>query len=540
MEAPFVVENPPNQSPPFVDRNLYREDLSLKAAVQAAGEDAEAEGLEATGAACGSFEAFDLGRLANENPPRLHSVDARGARLDEVEFHPAYHELMRRSVKIGLHGSVWRRDVDGRIVANGHVARAARLYMTSQVESGHVCPLSMTNASMAALVAAPDVASAWAQKIAGREYDPRLKPWWEKSAVTIGMGMTEAQGGTDVRANASEARRAGDHYEIVGAKWFMSAPMCDAFLVLAQAPGGLTAFLLPRFRPDGSRNALHFQRLKEKLGNKSNASSEVVFARAYGERVGEEGRGVATIIEMVQFTRLDCVVAAAGHMRYGLALAVHHASSRRAFQRRLVEQPLMRSVLADLALESRAATALAFRVARAFDSPNDPAEVAYARLVTPAAKYLVCKGVPGFVAEALECLGGNGYVEDWPMARLYREAPLNAIWEGAGNVMALDLARAASRGGEATSAVIADLGRRGGRPAEADALIVQLRRGAEGELRLVCERLARLAATAALAETAPEIADLHARARADGGRVHFGARTVSSWDDALIAEVFEH
>ncbi len=359
-----------NQTPPFTDVNLAALDQPLLDALKSVGVDAIGNGLLSFGESCGTAERLDLGRLANENPPRLRTHDAQGRRADIVEFHPAYHALMEAGVEAGLHASTWEAAGNGRAhpamngsshagsSAGSHVARAARLFITAEVESGHVCPLTMTHASLAAIAASPERLRDWLPMVRSRHYDPRFVPFWEKRGVTVGMGMTEKQGGTDVRANTTRAEPAsGDEYEITGHKWFMSAPMCDAFLVLAQAPGGLTCFLLPRFRPDGNVNALHLQRLKDKLGNRSNASSEVEFHKAFAWRVGEEGKGVRTIIEMVQLTRLDCVVASAGLMRMGLALAVHHARHRSAMQRKLVDQPVMAAVLADLALESEAAPA---------------------------------------------------------------------------------------------------------------------------------------------------------------------------------------
>ena len=321
--------------------------------------------------------------------------------------------------------------------------RAARFYMAAQVETGHLCPITMTRAALAALAAEPSVAAKVVPKVLTRNYDAAFAPFWEKSGMTLGMGMTENQGGTDVRANTTKATPSGDAYSIVGAKWFMSAPMSDAFLVLAQAPGGLTCFLMPRFRPDGSVNALRFQRLKDKLGNRSNASSEVEFTEAFAWRIGEEGAGIRTILQMVQLTRLDCAVASAGLMRMALAQAVHHCRYRNVFQKPLYDQPMMRTVLADLALEMEGVVALVMRLCRALDrAAEDAREAAYARLITPAAKFLICKIAPAFVFEAMECLGGNGYVEESIMPRLYREAPVNAIWEGSGNVMCLDVLRA--------------------------------------------------------------------------------------------------
>jgi putative acyl-CoA dehydrogenase len=534
----FDMEEAPNQSPPFSNRNLFLEDRALREGAAAAGVDADAEKLADFGAFSGSGEAMELGRLANEFPPRLRLVDARRNRLDQVEFHPAYHALMARNMAAGLHCSIWDRARPPAMAPSGQATRAARLFMATQAESGHICPLTMTSASVAALRHEPAIAEQWTPKILGRLYDPALRPWWEKSAVTLGMGMTEPQGGTDVRANVTRAAPIAGSYEIAGSKWFMSAPMCDAFLVLAQAPGGLTTFLTPRFRPDGSKNRIFFQRLKDKLGNRSNASSEVVFSSAFAERVGPEGQGVRTIIEMVQMTRLDCVVASAGLMRFALAQATHHARYRRVFQKRLVDQPLMRAVLADLALEVEGATALAFRLARAFDrAADDPQEAAYARLITPAAKFLVCKAAPHFVYEAMECLGGNGYVEEWPLARAYREAPVNAIWEGSGNVMALDVLRAAARTPEAASAVIARLHAQCGLPPEALDLEADLR-GGERLARRACERIARLAAAAALAGRQGSLVEAYVASRLTGdAQGQFGAGDLAGAEDTLIERV---
>jgi putative acyl-CoA dehydrogenase len=535
----FGMDEAPNQSPPFVGRNLFLEDRALQDGAAAAGVDAQRESLAEFGAACGSAEAMEFGRLANGFPPRLRLVDARGNRLDSIEFHPAYHALMARNMAAGLHCSIWDRARPPLTTPSNQAARAARLFMATQAESGHICPLTMTSASVAALRHAPDIAEKWLPKILGRVYDPTLRPWWEKSAVTLGMGMTEPQGGTDVRANVTRAEPAAEAYEITGSKWFMSAPMCDAFLVLAQTPGGLTTFLTPRFRPDGTKNAIFFQRLKDKLGNRSNASSEVVFRSAFAERIGAEGQGVRTIIDMVQMTRLDCVVASAGLMRFALAQATHHARHRRVFQKRLIDQPLMRAVLADLALEAEGATALAFRLARAFGrAADDPDEAAYARLITPAAKFLICKSAPHFIYEAMECLGGNGYVEEWPLARAYREAPVNAIWEGSGNVMALDVLRAAARAPEAARDVVAQLNAQCELPAETLELEADLAGGAERLARRACERLARLAAAAALAERQPTLAEAYIATRLTGEAYgQFGGGDLSAVEDALIARI---
>lgn len=510
-----------NQSPPFGDVNLITDNQALLDAISDNGVDPEGEKLGSFGEAWGTAERLDLGRLANEYTPKLRTFDPRGFRIDAIEFHPAYHALMEASMEDGLHASTW----DGADATNprgrGHVARAARLYTVAGVESGHVCPMTMTHASVAALAASPALLKDWLPRIVSRRYDPRFIPFWEKTAVTLGMGMTEKQGGTDVRANTTRAEpRTGDEYVLTGHKWFMSAPMCDAFLVLAQAPGGLTCFLVPRFRPDGTLNGLRLQRLKDKLGNRSNASSEVEFERAFAWRVGEEGRGVRTIITMVQLTRLDCAVASAGLVRMGVALAHHHARHRTVFQKKLIDQPAMRSVLADLALENEAMTALAMRLARSFDAAaDDEREAGYARLVTPAAKFGICKAAPRLLYEAMECLGGNGYVEESPLPRLYREAPVNAIWEGSGNVIALDILRAETREPEAATAAlehlmgdIADLP--GARDAARDILLALHSPEAEGKARLIADRLFTLAATAALAGSAPpDIVEAYALTR---------------------------
>ena len=459
MRASSATHEVLNQSPPFVDVDLFTLDRPLAEAVAAnGGENAQKE-LSEFGQHWGSAAMADRGRLANENTPKLRTFDSKGNRRDEVEFHPAYHELMARSAHAGLHNSTWA--VDGKPAgAAAEVVRAAKFYMAAGVETGHLCPITMTRASVAALAAQPDVLAKAMPVIATRAYDPTFAPWPTKRGMTLGMGMTEKQGGTDVRSNMTRAERDGDTYRITGHKWFMSAPMCDAFLVLAQADAGLTCFFMPRFRPDGSVNAIEFQRLKDKLGNRSNASSEVEFASAYATRVGEEGKGIRTIIQMVQLTRQDCAIASAGLMRSGLAHALHHARHRSVFQKHLADQPLMQAVLSDMALHVEASIALVMRLCRSFDrAPHDPSEAAYMRLLTPAIKYWVCKSAPGFLYEAMECLGGNGYVEEGILARHYRESPVNAIWEGSGNVMCLDVLRALSREVEAATAILQGLAR---------------------------------------------------------------------------------
>ncbi len=524
-----------NQSPPYENVDLFSSDLPLQEAVKANGAADEVPLLAAFGKHWGTAEMFALGRRANENPPKLQAFDAKGFRRDTVEFHPAYHQFMRESIAAGLHASTWIAQGQ-RAPAPAEVARAARFYMAAQIETGHLCPITMTRAALAALAAAPALAAKVVAKAASRNYDPLFRPWRDKSGMTLGMGMTEKQGGTDVRANTTIATPDGEAYSIVGHKWFLSAPMCDAFLVLAQAPGGLTCFLLPRFRDDGSVNALRFQRLKDKLGNRSNASGEVEFTDAFAWRVGEEGDGIRTILQMVQLTRLDCAIASAGLMRMALAQAVHHCRHRNVFGIPLYHQPMMRAVLADMALEIEAAIAVVFRLARALDrAADDPGEAAYARVMTPVAKYWICKHAPGFVFEAMECLGGNGYVEESILPRLYREAPVNAIWEGSGNVMCLDVLRALKRD-EGAAAVVAALARDAGKAAGIDA--VDLRSVDEGGARETVGRLALAASVAALNISAPAaVAEIFMRMRLDipHGAIYGAGRM----NDAAIAMLLQ-
>ena len=458
-----------NQAAPFGGVNLFACDPALAEALDREGGGWAAAGLHALGATLGSPEVLDLGRQANVNPPRLVSFDRTGQRIDELEFHPSWHRLMALMIEAGAHASPWDAGQPG-----AQVARAAQYLLFGQVENGAQCPVTMTYASVPALRQAGALAAAWLPKILSRQYDPRSLPVGQKHGALIGMGMTEKQGGTDVRANTTradpldpaEARaRFGEQGEgawsIVGHKWFFSAPQSDAHLILAQAgdagSAGLSCFFVPRFLPDGSRNAIRVQRLKDKLGNRSNASSEVEFCGALGWLVGAVGRGIPTILEMGSHTRLDCVVGSAGIMRAALTHALHHARGRAAFGRKLAEQPLMQNVLADLALESEAATAFALRLARCFDEVLDPAQALLGRILTPAGKYWLCKRGPGFGAEAMEVMGGNGYVEDGPLARLYREFPVNSIWEGSGNVMCLDVLRAFGKTPAARDALAAEL-----------------------------------------------------------------------------------
>ena len=442
-----------NQPTPLVDYNLYATNRPLRDALafHLPGSD-EAPRL-AQGARWGSSEWQTHARLANTHPPRLLSHDRFGRRIDQVEFHPSYHALMGEAVAAGLHGTPWS------LGPGAHVERAAAFMQFTELEPSILCPISMTYAVTPALRANGAVFDAWFARLSSTAYDARLVPFTDKPGVTMGMGMTEKQGGSDVRANTTRASFAEDtpwgaRFTLVGHKWFFSAPMCDAFLVLAQEPGGLSCFFLPRVLPDGTLNAIHVQRLKDKLGNHANASSEVEFLGASAWRVGEPGRGVAQILEMGTLTRLDCALGTAGLMRQALSLALNHTAQREAFGKRLVEQPLMKNVLADMALESEAATALALRLARAIDRQDDPFESLMRRVLTPVSKFWICKRGSALAQEAMECLGGNGYVEEageGVMARVYREMPLNSIWEGPGNIMALDLLRALRQGGKGGS-----------------------------------------------------------------------------------------
>jgi putative acyl-CoA dehydrogenase len=433
-----------NQPPPLEPYNLLHTDRALGAALIRENAAWAAGELDALGKTLGAPETVRLGFAANINPPLLRAFDRYGHRIDEVEFHPAWHALLSLAVEAGLHSSPWAAPRPG-----AHVARAAGTFMLAQIESGVYCPIAMTYGAVPALRHAPAAAAEWLPRIFTRQYDPRFCPAAEKTGVLLGMAMTENQGGSDLRTNTTQAEFAGSDgarrlFRLTGQKWFMSAPMCDAFLVLAQSSGGLSCFLVPRWTRDGARNAIHLVRLKDKLGNRSNASSEVEFAGAEGELIGEEGRGIPTIIEMSNYARLDCAIGSAGLIRQAIAQAIHHASYRVAFQKKLIDQPLMANVLADLALESEAATALTMRLARAYDEADERALV-WRRVMTPAAKFWICKRAPPLAAEAMEVLGGSGYVEECVMPRLYREGPVNSIWEGAGNIMCLDVLRALER-----------------------------------------------------------------------------------------------
>ncbi len=458
-----------NQSEPLAGYNVFTADRPLVEAVSREGGDFGIDTIRAVGDLAGRAETIELGRLANENPPQLRTHDRFGNRIDEVEFHPAWHELMSMHVSHGLHSLPWREPEPG-----AHVARAAAFMCLSQAEAGTGCPISMTYSVIPALRRQPEVAAAWEPRFTSLDYDPRMVPAPDKAGALCGMSMTEKQGGSDVRANTTVAAPLngggpGAEYEVTGHKWFCSAPMCDAFLILAQSEGGLSCFLLPRWTPDGERNRFHIQRLKEKLGNRSNASSEIELRGAWAVMVGEEGRGVATIIEMVSHTRLDCTLGSTSGMRAGTAQAIWHARHRSAFGKVLAEQPLMANVLADLAIESEAATVSSLWLARQFDEAHagDERATLIRRIATPVLKYWTCKRAPEHAVEALECFGGNGYAEESGMPRLFRESPLQSIWEGSGNVQALDALRALAK-----------------EPAVLEPLLDEIGAGAEAEPRL--------------------------------------------------------
>jgi putative acyl-CoA dehydrogenase len=466
-----------NQPPPLEGYNVFEADRVLGEAVQREGAGWAGERLSELGAVCGRPDVLELGREANENPPRLRTHDRFGHRIDEVEFHPSWHQLMEIGVSRGLHALPWREPRSG-----AHAARGAMFMLLGQVEAGVQCPISMTYSAIPALRVEPDLAAEWEPRLLSLSYDGRMVPAIDKKGALCGMGMTEKQGGSDVRANTTTARPLngggpGAAYEITGHKWFMSAPMCDAFLVLAQAEGGVSCFLMPRFTPDGERNRIHLQRLKDKLGNRSNASAEVEFHGAWAQLIGEEGRGVRTIIEMVNHTRLDCALGASAGMRWGTAAAINHCAHRSTFGKTLISQPLMANVLADLAIESEAATVSSMRLARAYDEAlaGDEHSVELKRVANAVLKYWICKRAPSHAVEALECLGGNGYVEESGMPRLFRESPLASIWEGSGNVQCLDVLRAMARSPHSVEAFYAEVGEAAGAEPRLDAFVAELR-----------------------------------------------------------------
>ncbi len=515
-----------NQAPPLEDYNPFEADLPLREALQREGGGwAEERALE-LGAICGSAQTIRWGFEANERKPELKTHDRYGNRVDEVEFDSSWHELMRIGVGHGLHALPWREPGPG-----AHVARATMFMLLMQAESGVGCPISMTYSAIPALRKQPELAAEWEDRFLSLDYDERSLPAARKSGALCGMAMTEKQGGSDVRANTTTATPLngggpGAEYELVGHKWFCSAPMCDAFLVLAQTDSGISCFLMPRWTPDGERNPFHIQRLKDKLGNRSNASSEIEFRGAWARMVGEEGRGVPTIIEMVNHTRLDCVIGAATGYRAGVVQALNHAAHRAAFGAELIDQPLMRNVLADLCIESEAATVAAMRLARAYDEVADGDEAAFElrRLANAVLKYWLCKRQPSHAVECLECLGGNGYVEESGMPRLYREAPLASIWEGSGNVQCLDVLRAMVKSPASVEAFFAEVMEGAGAEPRLDSYVASLRAEIPGDVETIQARARSIVERMALALQAsllvrygdPAVADAFCTTRLTG------------------------
>jgi putative acyl-CoA dehydrogenase len=539
MATAFDTHEVTNQPPPLSGHDVFGTDLALREAVDRGGASHALDELHHLGELAGTEHAHELGRQANENPPSLRTHDRYGRRVDVVDYHPAYHELMAISIANGLHAAPWAEERTG-----AHVARAAKVITWYQVDGGHVCPISMTYSVVPALRHRADLAAEWEPRIVSRTYDPSNRPAREKDGVTFGMAMTEKQGGSDVRANTTSAIPVDGvgEYLLTGHKWFCSAPMSDAFLMLAVAPGGLSCFLVPRWTPDGSRNPIRIQRLKDKLGDRSNASSEIEMLDTWATLVGEEGHGVRTIIDMVNHTRLDCVLGSTAIMRQGVAQATWHTHHRSAFGAALDRQPLMTNVLADLALESEAATAAAIRLAAAFDAGEDEHEQLLKRLVTPVVKYWVCKRAPQHAAEALECLGGAGFVEESDMPRLFRQSPLNGVWEGSGNVICLDVLRAIARAPEALDAYWDEVGLGGGENARLDAAVEDLRKelsdldGIELRARGIVERLALVFQGSLLVRHAPSVvADAFCASRFAGasGRA-FGALPIGLDLEAIV------
>jgi putative acyl-CoA dehydrogenase len=493
-----------NQPPRLGDYNVFEADRPLREAVRREGAEWAEERVAAVGALAGSVRARELGGLANENPPKLRTHDRYGHRVDEVEFHPAWHELLGEAVAHELHATPWKDPRPG-----AHVARGAAFACMGQAEAGIGCPISMTYSVIPALRTQPELAAEWEPRFLSAEYDPANRPAPQKPGALAGMGMTEKQGGTDVRANTTVARAVNGggpaaEYELTGHKWFMSAPMCDAFLVLAQADGGISCFLFPRWTPDGERNRFRLQRLKDKLGNRSNASSEIEFDAASAWLVGEEGAGVRTIIEMVNHTRLDCVLGATAGMRAGVVGALHHAAHRSVFDATLVDQPLMRNVLADLCVESEAATVSAMRLARAYDESIGGGEdseraTELKRVANAVLKYWLCKRAPVHAVESLECLGGNGYVEESGMPRLFRESPLNSIWEGSGNVQCLDVLRAMVKSPGSLEIFFDEVLQAAGAEPRLDSYVSSLREQIPGEVETIQTRARSLVERMAIA-----------------------------------------
>ncbi|MGC8463895.1 MAG: acyl-CoA dehydrogenase family protein [Acidimicrobiales bacterium] len=507
MLGPFETHEVVNQSPPLEGHDVYSTDRALVEAVEREGAGWAGTELAELGILTGAPRTQELARQANEHRPELHTHDRTGHRIDMVEYHPAYHELMGAAVAHGLHAAPWSDPRDG-----AHVARAAKVFVWYQAEAGHVCPVSMTYSVVPALRHQPDVAAEWEPRLTSTTYDATDGPASTKAGATSGMALTEKQGGSDVRANTTTATPLdgdGSTALLTGHKWFCSAPMSDGFLMLAQAPNGLTCYWVPRWRPDGTKNPIYIQRLKDKLGDRSNASSEIELAAVWAQRVGEEGRGVRTIIEMVNHTRLDCAIGSASVMRQGVAQASWHAAHRAAFGALLADQPLMQNVLADLALESEAATAAVLRLARSYDREADEHEALLQRVLTPVVKYWTCKRAPQHAAEALECLGGNGFVEESPMPRLFRQSPVNGVWEGSGNVICLDVLRAMAKSPRSVDAFWEEVNRGAGSDARLDGAIHTLQdelahtEDLEGRARRLVEEMAVVFEASLLVQHAP-------------------------------------
>lgn len=529
-----------NQSSPLEDHNLYLGDQALRSAVLKLAPQADAT-LTDYGALCGLPEFIELGFLSNAHKPVLHTHDRFGHRLDVVEFHPSYHSLMEQAYGAGLHSEPW--------TGGSHVERAAKYYLHAQVEAAHGCPVTMTFASVPTLQLNKVVAQQWLPKVLANEYDPRNLHYSEKSALTIGMGMTEKQGGSDVRANTTKARPLGqvegaEAYTLVGHKWFLSAPMCDAFLVLAQTEQGVSCFLVPRWHPEGHKNPLEIQRLKDKMGNVANASSEVEFHGALGWLIGQPGRGVQAIIQMVAMTRFDCMIGSSGGQRQAVVQAAHHATQREAFGKRLIDQPIMRNVLADLQLEVEGSLAMTMRMAQALDSGSEQDQLLL-RLGTAVGKYWICKRTPQHAYEAMECIGGNGVMENCIMPRLYREAPINAIWEGSGNIQALDVRRAMSRSPEVVDAWMAELLTSSGMDPRQDAVVENLKHELAAAEETSARRLAELLALSLqgsllLRGENPSIAEAFLSGRSQSPSHHFGALPAGLNLDLLIDRANPH
>ncbi len=539
-EPAFSTHDVFNQASALENHNLYLGDQSLREAVLAAAPDADASLID-YGALCGLPEFIEMGFQANAHKPVLHSHDRFGHRLDEIEFHPSYHALMEQAFQAGLHSEPW--------TSGSHIARAAKYYLHAQVEAAHGCPVTMTFASVPTLQLNKAIAEQWLPKVLANEYDPRNVHYSEKSALTIGMGMTEKQGGSDVRANTTKATPIGmiegaEAYVLTGHKWFLSAPMCDAFLVLAQAEKGISCFLVPRWHPEGHKNPLEIQRLKDKMGNVANASSEVEFRGALGWLVGDVGRGVQAIIQMVAMTRFDCMIGSSGGQRQAVVQAAHHASQREAFGKRLIDQPVMRNVLADLQLEVEGSLAMTMRMAKALDGGSEQDQLLL-RLGTAVGKYWICKRTPQHAYEAMECIGGNGVMENCIMPRLYREAPINAIWEGSGNIQALDVRRAMSRSPEVVDAWMAELLTTARMDPRQDAIVEELKRELVAAEEVSARRLAELLGLSlqgSLLLRGPNaaVAEAFLTGRCQSPSHHFGALPAGLDLDLLIERANPH